>query len=847
MSITVVLFTPFGSNTFIKPLLNSYLAKKIPQPKVKITQLDSKLNTINLKAVASNGINAEANGNINYLQQKFDLNYHLFAKNVIVDNRDVLMNLNLLGQAVGSTKSFGVNGMGRAFDSDVEYKFIIVEGDPQAITVSLNRAEIAKIFAFAGMQPLANGFLFINAKLPSLDPKNPHGTAHIEIQEGIFNQRLIAKSLKFVIPQDENFTAKLDAKVAGKYIVGRGNIDTTSAKIKIKKLTSTLNFHQLKSYYTLKIEKLSRLGTLLKMPLKGKIDLYGALYYNATRALLQLNAATKSFGGIAKCSLNNKKLHLNLKRVSIPALLKTIEQPKFVTSGTLSGSLLLEDYSKLNGSFKIAGTGELNKKLLRVALPSYKYNIKSKGVLRDATLFAKDTTVISHFINATFRNSRYSFISGVIDSEYNIDIKDLSGLNRINKIPMKGPLKLSGVLKSQGTSTTATFLTHSLEGTLKGEYLPNSLKSDFTNISLVKLLSMFQMPHYFTKAYASGNIHMTDLKAQDGLFTIKSKGGVDSTTLQKHTGLVLTAPLNYSLLIKNGVIKSGRVLTRPQLLTSYGKFDFDYFNYDIAIDKLSTKFRVTIDDLSKLNSITKQHLQGSFAIDSEIKKEGDNLLATATAKELNGVINMILKNNSLTVDAAGISVVELLKTLSYNPVLDGIAIANLQYNTDSQSGKFKITIDEARFLNSPLVNTLKESAGFDLSKEIFSRARINGTIKGNTIIFNLYTHSQRTKVTIEHGLIDRKKNTIDARVVITLNNLDYVFKLRGPLNDPQVILSFSGQVQKKVMSVVKKAILGKDSNTTLNKIIPKELNDKKIQEKIKKVIPKEIKGLFNNL
>ena len=847
ITIIVVLFTPFGSNTFIKPLLNRYLEKKIPKPKIKITQLDSKLNTIHLKAVASNGINAEASGDINYLQQKFDLNYHLFAKNVIVDNRDVLMNLNLLGQAVGSTKSFGVNGMGRAFDSDVEYKFIIKEGEPQAITVSLNSAEIAKMFAFASMQPLANGFLFINAKLPSLDPKNPHGSAHIEIQDGIFNQRLIAKKFGFVIPQDEKFTAKLDTKVAGKYIVGRGNIDATSAKINIQKLTSTLNFQQLKSYYTLKIEKLSRLGTLLKMPLQGKMDLYGALYYNAARALLQLNAATKSFGGIAKCSLNNKKLHVTLKHVSIPSLLKTIEQPKFVTNGTLSGSLNLKNYQKLNGSFKIASSGKLNKKLLRVALPSYKYNIKSEGVLKDATLFAKNTLIRSHFINAKFSNSRYSFLSGVIDSEYTIDIKDLSGLNSINKIPMQGPLKLSGVLKSQGKSTTATFLTHSLEGTLKGEYLSNTLKSDFTNISLVKLLYMFQIPHYFTKAYASGNIHMTDLKREDGLFTVQSKGGIDRTTLQKLTNLELTAPLNYSLLIKNGVIKSGRILTRPQLLTSYGKFDFDYFNYDSAIDKLSTKFRVTIDDLSKLNSITKQHLQGSFTIDSEIKKEGHNLLVTATAKELNGVINMILKNNILTVDAAGISVVELLKTLSYNPVLDGIAIAHLQYDTNSQSGKFKITIDEARFLNSPLVNILKESAQFDLSKEVFSRARINGTIKGKTILFNLYTHSQRTKVTIEHGLIDTKKNTIDARVVVTLNNLDYVFKLRGPLNEPHVILSFSGQVQKKVMSVVKKAILGKDSNATLNKIIPKELKDKKIQEEIKKVIPKEIKGLFQHL
>ncbi len=847
ISIVVVLFTPFGSNTFIKPLLNEYIEKKVTNPKIKITQLDSKLNTIKLKAVTSNGIEAEADGDIDYPKKSFDLNYHLFAKNVTVNKHDILMNLNLSGQAVGTPKNFGVNGIGRAFESDVKYKFIIKDGDPQSINVSLNSAEIAKIFAFAGMQPLANGLLFVNAKLPSLDPKNPHGTAHIEVQDGLFNQQLIAKKLHFVIPHNEKFTAKIDTKVAGKYIVGQGDIDTTTAKIKIKKLTSTLNFKQLKSYYTLNIEKLSRLGTLLKMPLEGKMDLYGALYYNAKRSILQLNATTKSFGGVAKLILNNKKLRADLKSVSIVALLKSTKQPKFVKSGTLTGSLYLTDYSKLNGSFKVASSGVLNRELLRVALPSYKYSLKSQGSIKDATLFAKSTTVASHFLNAQFKNSRYAFITGAIDSEYSIDIKDLSGLNSINKIPMQGPLKIAGVLKSQGANTTATFTTHSFDGTLKGEYLPNSIKSNFSNISLVKLLYMFKMPHYFTKSIASGTLHITDTKAQDGLFTIKSKGGIDLATLKKVADIELTAPLNYSLLIKNGVIKGGKLLTRPQLLTSYGKFDFDYLNYDSTIDKLSTKFKFTIDDLAKLNSLTKQHLKGSFRVESEVKKEGKNLLVTATAKELNGVINMMLKNSSLRVDAAGISVVELLKMLNYNPILDGIALANLQYNTQAKRGKYKITIDEARFLNSPLVTTLKETAGFDLSKEVFNSATLRGDINDNIITFYLNSYSRKVHILIENGIIDTKANSIKARIVVQINGLDYVFKLRGPLNDPHLILSFSGQVKKKVISVVKKAILGDDSNKTINKIIPKELKDKKLQEKIKKAIPKEIKGLFENL
>ncbi len=295
------------------------------------------------------------------------------------------------------------------------------------------------------------------------------------------------------------------------------------------------------------------------------------------------------------------------------------------------------------------------------------------------------------------------------------------------------------------------------------------------------------------------------------------------------------------------MLKNNRILTRPQLLISYGKFDFDYLNYDIDNQALSTKFRLNISDLSKLNSLLGLTLKGAFAFDAQIKQSPSNLLVTATAKELNGVINLMQRNSKITLDAAGISVVELLRMLSYDEILDGIALANLQYDTKSQSGKFKITINEARFLNSTLVETLRNTTNFDLSQEVFSRAKIDGTIEKNKIFFNLRTSSRKTKITIEHGIIDTKSNTIDARVVVTLNNLDYVFKVRGPLAKPKVLLSFSGQIQKKVLNTVKKAILGKDVNETLHKIIPKELQDKEIQEKIEKVVPKEIKSLFKNL
>ncbi len=843
----VLLFTPFGSNSFVKPLLNSYLAKKIEKPKINIIKLDSKFNNVDVEAIASNGVKLNSQGEVDYIGKKFDLDYHAFAKSVKVDDRDIKMDLDVRGQAVGSVKNFGVNGGGQAFDSDINYKFIIKDGNPQTITASLNSAQISKIFALANMQPIVDGLLTIDASIPSLNPQKPEGKASIDIMSGRFNQALIAKEYNIILPKNEQFVANLKTKVDKKYIISLGDINTTTAKIKIKKLTAALDFSQFKGYYRVTIDKLSRVAPMAKIPLKGRATFDGAVYRNSKRNITQLTAATNSFGGIAKLKLNDKKLSAVMKNISISKLLTTFQQPAFVSKGLLSGSTILKDYSQLNGKFRVASSGVLNKKLLKVALPGYHYSLKTEGSLTNGSLFARNTQLESHFIRAKLHNTRYGFLTGAVETDYDINIKDLSGIRMLTPIPLQGPLQAKGRFKSQANTIVANFQSNSLGGALRGEYSGNSLKSSFKGISLVKLLSMLQMPHYFNRANASGNIRVTDVTNGDGLFTVQSKGSIDTKSIQKLYDLNLSDPLNYSLLIKNGVLKQEKMLTRPQLLTSYGKFDFDYLNYDIKNATLSTKYRFNIDDLSSLNTLTGQKLQGSFAFNGEVKETPSNLLVTATAKELNGVINLMLKNDNLKLDAAGISVVQLLRMLSYDEILDGVAIANLDYNTKSESGIFKATIDEARFLNSALVQTLRDVAQFDLAQEVFSRANIYAKIMKEQIIFNLNTSSQKTKIRIKKGVIDRKEQTINARVVVTLNNLDYVFKLQGPLKKPRVLLSFSGQVQKKVLSVVKKAILGKDSNATLDKIIPKELKGKKLQEKIKKVIPKEIKGLFKNL
>ncbi len=855
IAIFVILFTPFGSNAIIKPIANSLIEKKIKEPKVEITKLNSKFGYIDIDAKSSNGIKANTNGSVEYLDKKFDLAYTINAPSVKMREQEIKVDLSLRGQAVGSVKNFGVNGSGKAFDSDIKYKFIIKNSNPQSIEAIIDSAQISKIFATLNQVPIVDGYLFVNANMPSLDIKNPSGKAHIEVKDGRFNRGFIKREFKILLPKDEKFKAKIDMAVAKKYIIGKGDINTTTAKLKIKKITSTLNFKQAKAYYNLKIDNLARINQIANIKLKGRLDLDGAFYANLAKNIYQFDALTKSLGGKLKLIYNTNRVKLNLKDISIVKVLRMLSLPYYISAGRVNGVVNVADIKHLNGLFDISSSGVINRKLLKVKLPNYKYSIKAKAILKDSILTLKRADINSKFLALNLKNTKYSILTSRAKGDYALRIANLRALESFTKQPLRGKLSASGAFSYAKDNIALNLITKSFGGVLKAKYRGKSLATQFRDISLDKVLYMLNQPHLLSSAFASGDVKIYDIDKLDGKFTLKSTGVVDTKSIKKLYNIELGKLFRYSIFIKDATIKDGILLTKPKLNTTMAAMNFDYLNYDIKKQNLSAKYSLKIDDLRRLQPIIKQQLNGSFSAKGNIKYAAKQLLINGVANELGGVINFMVENSNIKVNGAGISVVKAFKMLNYPPTLDGVAKIDFKYNTKSKNGNFILTLNEARFLNSQLVDNLKQYANFDLSKEIFRSAKIDGTISGDIITFNLNTSSQRVKISTQNAKINTKTQTIDARVKVVQKNQDYNFRITGPIKSPHIKILFGGYIKKKVkkrvLKELEKAGVTKKIDKEIKKIIPNEIkalkDDNATKEKINKIIPKELKGLFNKL
>ena len=840
------LFTPSGSNTIIKPIINKELAKKLAKPKIEITNLEHSLNQIVLDALIEETITLHAIGNISYFQKSFDIKYYLKAKELTLNNQSYPLHLNIQGEAKGDIKNFAVNGQGEAFDSTINYNFRVHNNLVEYITANIYNAKIAQILLLAKQKPFLDGLVNLNINMPSLNLQNPSGEAKLAIPLATFNRKLFYQNYKILLPKEEKLKALLHTKVAQKKVLSYGDINTTTAKLHIKKLVSTLDFKVAKGYFHLAIKNLSRLNKTLNYKLKGSFDADIVGYINQKKKITQALLTTKSFGGLTKAKYSNEKLKLSLKNLNIPKIEKMLSLPLYVTKGNINGSALLKNFTTYETDFSLSSTVDINKKAIKLPLPSYHYKIATKALFKDLALRANYLKVDASYVKFIAKELKYSVVSKALTSKFDINILNLAALKKTISMPLQGKLNLYGDILLQGNNIKLHTSTKSLGGLLNVTYRNDSLYAKYKNLSLPTILYTLKQAPIVKKGFLTGELSLESIKKLQGKASLKANALINNKILKKRYKIDIGKDRALFLKATSITLKNHKAFGDILIKTKGAIVNLYDALYNINSQSIKANYGVSIADLAILTPLIKQKLKGSLKVVGELSKNGKYLLVSGTSSKFDGTINFLLKGDTFTLNGAGLSIIKLLDMLNKPKNFDGIAKVNLTYNLKSKKGKFTIIIDNGQFLNSKLVESLKLYANFDLSKELFNKVLIDGEINNNIIIFNVATKSQKVKINIHKGKIDIKANTIYAKVRVHFNGNDYNFIVKGPLDDPHYRLSYSGVVKKKVQKKVKEQIKKLGLDKEIKKVVPKELQDidEIIPPDTKKSAKELLKGLF---
>jgi hypothetical protein len=448
------------------------------------------------------------------------------------------------------------------------------------------------------------------------------------------------------------------------------------------------------------------------------------------------------------------------------------------------------------------------------------------------------TKLLSNLLTLSTKSSSYDIKSNNFSSDYKLDVKDLSKLYTLTKMKLKGDFKADGKVNFKNKTLTAYLNTSSLGGNINtilvGDKLKASLKKVDTNAVFYKL----NLPKY-TVAKIDGDITLNSIKNLNGKFTINADGVNQKILLKKMYNFDSDRDIKYNLKTE-GTIKKDKVFAKANLKNSFGNVELKDVVYDLKNSSLTALYTLYLDNLAKLNYITKQKLVGDLKVDGHIKQD-NSIMIDGHSNKFGGTIDFKLLGNKLTANVKDASVLKIQKTISYPAMIEAKAFSDFNYDLKTSKGKALITMKEAKMLPNKLTNILKKLGGTDLAGEHYNDTKLIANLSKNLIDFDFKAISKSVSIMIDKGKIYQPEGRLDAKVVVKDKKRSIPLKISGTTSDPKIKLDSSfakDEIKRKAKERLEK------EKEKIKEKLKNKLEDK-IKDKLKNDVAKDLfKKLF---
>ncbi|MDM5272508.1 hypothetical protein PGH07_09985 [Sulfurovum sp. zt1-1] len=435
------------------------------------------------------------------------------------------------------------------------------------------------------------------------------------------------------------------------------------------------------------------------------------------------------------------------------------------------------------------------KQQYNIALPSdtsLQANITANA--QGDTLLAKGE-ILTSLATLTLSETRYHLQAKKLESDYLLDIPDMTQLKNVVQAPIEGKLKLAGNVLLNGEKVSATGMTHSLGGESRFYYENGALNATLKDVEASNFLKMIGSPGY-ASGKLSANVYLSQLRDLSGKFDLKSSGGAESSVVKKELDVNLGKQFNYDI-SANGKIKDHKVYAQTKLDTTMANLSMPDMVYDIAPGALHSSYHFYIPDLRKLQPLTEKEYRGDMDFRGEISKQKD-LVITGEGKEFDGSVSYKLVNEQIKADVHGATVSKVMYMLGYPQVLEALSEAQVDYNFATQRGRVDAKLDSARILPNQLTILLKQLLQIDLTQERYNQATFVSTISPTRFNFDFIAQNPISHLKIVDGTLDKRSEQINASVDMRYKDKALKGKITGTLNRPKVALDTSALLKSKI-------------------------------------------------
>lgn len=418
-----------------------------------------------------------------------------------------------------------------------------------------------------------------------------------------------------------------------------------------------------------------------------------------------------------------------------------------------------------------------------------------------------------------------ALIAKTVDLKFNIDIKDLSKLQKFTNQKLNGSFKTNGSLKGNQelaklNGSTNIFKSDTSYDVELKNFEPSNIVFDMKAAKIDEIL-------YFVNQakYASGNIDINaDIKnakidSLDGFIKTKITNGVVANALiNKNFDTKLKDILAFKGDINTKLVPNS-VLTKADIYTSMANVFVKEASVDLNTMLIKSDYLLNISDLSKLFDVTQTKMRGKIDINGDIKKDKD-LLVNGNSKLLDGELKFKLLNDDFKANIDGVEMLKVLHMLYYPEIFTSKSKLALEYNLAKQSGVVQGDLLNGQFKKNEYSTIINTFAKLDLTKEVYEKVALKSDINKNIIKSTISMKSKLTQIEVNPSTLDTKKSLIDALVKTDIKGIKFDTKISGNLTNPDVKVDTSKllqsglkqKAQEKIEKTIEKKIGEKAGN-----------------------------------
>lgn len=737
------------------------------------------------------------------------------------------------GKLYGKFRDFTIEGKGKILDGAITFNGKKKHRTFEDINLVLSDINSTKLFNALDQEPFLNGISHAHLHLDTLGRKNTKGWLTYHAEDNNYSGMDIEVVLDTKVNIDnKKYTFSMDMATP-----------TATAQIREGQYDQELKFGTAK--YILDIKDLADIEKITKVDAIGPFYATGSLILDKK---IKMKGVSESFGGILDIDYAQKKFHFDLKDVPFNSIMQRLKQNPLLDA-KMDGNI---DYDvsqrEMNTSVKLKHVKFMQKELHELVQEKFEHDLNQEvfpnssfeatykdDVLSSALKIANDTNYL--IFKDTELNSVERSISTTIDfqiQKHNIAGKlyarndghtrhtldtylTFDGLvEKHYKLKLDGPLSKKWINMEYELSS-ARLPSHictieddvNITGHLSGPYARLYIRGKGTalngdiNFDTLKVYNELK----------DFNIKMTDIHAQ------KLNTLMGATDLPNGKASVQAHFKYLNKDAKNGTVsyslKDANYETLPLKLSSNFNIEDDLYTFSADIDLNEIKSKITkgthdatkkithafytldIKDLAQAEALLGHKYFGPFYAMGEIDYK-NALQIRGMSKTFGGITDFLYKNDILYVDFENASFKEIMHLLDYPNYLDASTNGSLNYDFKKELLLVNTKLDDAKFLQSDLVEKAYDEADINLLYETFDASELNvkhqkDVITGSIKLSNLKNHIYLTNVDI-----NTKQKSVNAYFDINIQNRELTGKIYGSLDKPKINLNMQKLIQHEM-------------------------------------------------